>query len=83
MKNLDNNLRTITEEARGFRLTNEKLDGQQKLLNEEYEVLQKSFEELSLKKQQEVELLAKEINSLILIDKESKQRVFVLEKELD
>ena len=42
------------------------------MINEEFEVLQKSFEELSLKKQQEAELASKEINALILNDKDSK-----------
>jgi hypothetical protein len=42
------------------------------MLSEEYEVLQRSFEELSLKKQSETELLTKEIQALVIQDKEAK-----------
>lgn len=71
-KNLDSNLKQLTEDNRTLRLGNEKLDSESKLVNEEFEILQRSYEELSLKKQSEVELLTKEINSLIITDKEGK-----------
>jgi hypothetical protein len=43
---------------------------------------EKTLEEISIKKQSEIELLSKEISSLTVKEKDAKQRSYVLEKEL-
>lgn len=60
----------------------EKLEGQLKMVEEELEIVQRSYEELASKKSSELELLTKEINSTVLKERDSKQRVLVMEREL-
>lgn len=51
-------------------------------MNEELEMVNKSFEELQNKKQSEIELLTKEINMIAVKEKDQKQRLHLYEREL-
>jgi chromosome segregation ATPase len=82
LRNTEASLRSATEEGRQVRNQLQQLETKHKMLSEEYEVLQRSFEELSLKKQSETELFTKEIQALVIQDKEAKQRLFVMDKEV-
>jgi len=53
-----------------------------RLLSEELSVTQKSYEEMAGKKQTEVELLTKEVNQSIVKEKDFKQKLHYLDKEL-
>lgn len=60
------------EEARSLRLTNEKLDAHVRVSLEQMENAKKALEDLSIKKQQELELINKEISSLAVKERDSK-----------
>lgn len=53
-----------------------------RLLSEQLDVLQKSYEELANKKTVENDLMVKEVNGLTLKEKEFKQRIGMLEREV-
>ena len=53
-----------------------------KIVSEELMIVQKTYEEMSSKKQTEVELLTRELNSFIVKDKELKQKIHYQEREL-
>ena len=50
-------------------------------MNEELDIVQKSYEELASKKSSELELLTKEINSMVLKERDAKNKILVLERE--
>lgn len=60
------------EELKNLRLQKDKLEGQLRLLSEELNVVQKSFDELSFKKQSELDLLTKELNTSVVKDRDLK-----------
>ena len=50
-------------------------------MNDELDIVQKSYEELASKKSSELELLTKEINSMVLKERDAKNKILVLERE--
>ncbi len=81
LKNLDSSYKQSQEEIKTLKFTKDKIEGQLKLITEELSLVQKSFDDMSNKKQSEMELLTREINSSVVKDKDLKQRIHLLERE--
>ncbi len=82
LKTLENSFKQVQEELKNAKLSNDKLESSHRLLSEELSLVQKSFEEMAGKKQTELELLTREVNASAIKDKDFKQKVHYLEKEL-
>ena len=87
---LDAKLRKVEENVRGkdetyksLKIQKDRYEGQCKVLNEQLSVIQNSYDELSSKKANEIDLLSKEINSLSLKSKDSRQKVNWAENEIN
>ena len=71
-----------TEQAASLKTTKEQLEGQLKVVNEQVELVQKSHDTLAAKKQNETDLLSKEVNLLGIREREGKNLVLHHEREL-
>ena len=60
----------------------EKADATAKLLGEQLDSAKKTIEEISVKKQQEFDLINKEVSSLSLKERDAKQRAYQMEGQL-
>lgn len=60
------------EDVKTLKIQKDRYEGQAKVLSEQLEVIQHSYDELSTKKNGETDLLSKEINQLSLRDRESR-----------
>ena len=79
LKNQEQGLRQSLEEARLFKLSNERNECQLKVVEEQLDSAKKSLEETSQKKQQELDIMNREISSLTLKERDAKQRAYLLE----
>ena len=66
-----------------LKIQKDRYEGQAKVLGEQLEVIQQSYDELSTKKNGETDLLSKEINQLSLRDRESRQKLQWSENEVN
>jgi septal ring factor EnvC (AmiA/AmiB activator) len=82
VRNNEGLLRQSQEETRVFKLSADKLDCQLKVSLEQLDSLKKSLDDVSTKKQQELDLLSKELGSLTLKEREAKQRAYLMEAQL-
>ena len=82
MRNLDGIIKQVQEEARVLRANNEKLDATAKVAIEQLDTAKKALEEVSVRKQQEIELLNKETTSLAIKERDAKHRAYELESSL-
>lgn len=79
LKNCESILRQTQEEHRVLKNAHDKLDAQSKMLSEQMETAKKTIEDITIKKQQEFDLVNKEISSLTLKERDAKQRAYQLE----
>lgn len=75
--------KSSTEELKTLKIQKERFEGQAKVLGEQLEVIQHSYDELSAKKNGETDLLSKEINQLSLRDRDSRQKLQWSENEVN
>jgi len=71
------------EDMKTLKIQKDRYEGQAKVLGEQLEVIQQSYDELSTKKNGETDLLSKEINQLSLRDRESRQKLQWSENEVN
>ena len=62
-----------------MKVAHDKADGTVKLLSEQLDSAKKTIEEISVKKQQELDLINKEISSLSIKERDAKQRAYMME----
>ena len=79
LKNCESILRQTQEECRVTKQAFEKSDATCKLLSEQLDSARKTVEEVTVKKQQEFDLINKEVSSLSLKERDAKQRAYQLE----
>jgi hypothetical protein len=79
LKNCEAILRQTQEEYRQMKVAHDKADATAKLLSEQLDSAKKTIEEISLKKQQELDLINKEISSLSIKERDAKQRAYMME----
>lgn len=72
LKNAEVNLKQCQDDLRVLRLNNEKQECQLKLTLEQLDTAKLTLEEVSIKKQQELELMNKENSSLVLKERDAK-----------
>ena len=75
-------LKQANESVSSLRVAKEKLDGQYKVVSEQLELVQNSHEQMASKKQNETELMSKEINLNGVKMKDMKSQLLHTEKEL-
>lgn len=63
-------------------MTKEQLEGQVKLVTDQLELLQKSYEQIAGKKTTETELLTKDLNLAAVRERDLRNRIMHLENEL-
>lgn len=62
IKNSESFLKESQEESKHLRFSKDKIEGQLKIVQEELDIIKKSYEEMATKKQTEIELLTRELN---------------------
>jgi hypothetical protein len=62
-----------------MKVAHDKADATAELLSEQLDSAKKTIEEISLKKQQELDLINKEISSLSIKERDAKQRAYMME----
>lgn len=65
-----------------MKVAHDKADATAKLLSEQLDSAKKTIEEISVKKQQELDLINKEISSLSIKERDAKQRAYMMEGQL-
>lgn len=75
-------LKQSNEQANSHKLAREQLDGQVKMLTEQLELLQKSYEQIAVKKTTETDLLTKDLNIATVKERDLKNSVSRLESEV-
>lgn len=81
LQNAEQSAKTNGEQAVSYKISKEKFENQHKTLSEQLELVTKSHDELSVRKQKETELLQKELNTLGLRERESKNKLVYLDRE--
>ena len=82
LKNCESILRTTQEDLRAVKSAHDKADSTCKLLGEQLDSAKKTVEEITVKKQQEFDLINKEVASLSLKERDAKQRAYLLEGQV-
>lgn len=82
LTNVSETAKTAQEQATSFKAGKDRYEGQFKAVQEQLTLVQKAHDELAQSKQTETDLLARDLNSVTLKDRDSRQRIFVVEKEL-
>lgn len=75
-------LKQTSEQASSNKVAKEQLEGQVKLVTDQLELLQKSYEQIAGKKTTETELLTKDLNLAAVRERDLRNRIMALENEL-
>lgn len=65
-----------------MKMARDKFQSQSKVYHEQLELIQASYDELASKKQTETEILSKEVNLIAVREKEAKNRLMFVDREL-
>ena len=83
LRKVEENVRSKDETYKTLKIQKDRYEGNSKVINEQLSVIQNSYDELSSKKANGIDLLSKEINSLSLKSKDSRQKVNWAENEIN
>ena len=82
LRNTEAQLKQFVEESRVFKLAAEKQELQARVAGEQLENARRALDEISVKKQQELDMLSKELGVLTLKERDAKQKAYLLEGQL-